>query len=1499
VSARRRFAAAALLIALLAAAAALRHPAANAAIVYFARVAGYELSYGALDAGLGETRARGLVVRAGLDGGEIFAARSLRLRYDLFAWLSGARRFGLTAFELDGPRVAIVRRRDGTFNVPVAGGGSENGAGPPLWCAGVIRDGSLTVTDDTRLYPQSRRLALEHVALRASLAPDPGVSRYQLRGELIDRERSYPIELRGTADPARGVALYRLRAAQLPLGAALDYAANTSALDFQRVPLRDVDLRVFGVIDRSGTMRYHLGGGAYLDGGRLAIGGLARPLRLLHGALRFYDDGLTFARLEGTLANVPVAVGGGVYGAAAPQLRIAATASGGAEALRGVLAFAAKQPVRGPLEVTTLIEGPATDPVVLTSVHADRADFDGRLLDAVSVLVGVRRMTAQLVGFSADYGAAAIAAAGVVAFAKPNATTLVARASGPAGMLPYGSAAFGDTGIRAFALASGTNGALETRGQLYDDGAGLLRGTFHFDPFGTGTLGPLFVARRDGGSLYARVALDRPHGTMTGYLSADRFRVALAPASADLSGRAAFGIVDPGRRLGGRAQLQVEAVRSAQLSAAGIALDGARILLASRVTGTADDPFVRIGILTEGARYRGLEAAGTAVARYRRGTLALRDAVLRLGTSVVLADGSVTGLRSSRGPRCDLDLWAPAAELAPLVAQAHLPLAAAEGSLEAKVHVAGTLRSPAVAGDVRVEGIVDGLAFDDAGAAIRADANGVSARGGRVAIGSTMIRFSADADPTSARLRVAADRADLADFDGLYDTAETLAGTGRADLEIAVEPGAFRTSGDVDFARMRYRRFDFGTARARWRTAGRTIRGIFDARGSEGRLSADASLTVPSMRPYDDLVRRAEVVFDGTARGLNLGVWLPAAGMTAPVSGHVDADLALRGSLEAISARARAHLDDGLIGAVPVRAALALRAARGRAVLENATLALPSLRASAGGSFGLRPRDALALRFEAADSDVSALIRLSHPRAEPLRGSFSAGATISGTFADPRIRARVDGEEIAYHAFTVPHLRVRLAADLHRAQLAGEADLRAGRLRAAAAVPLADLRPNANPPLDARLAADRLGLAQFAPLLGSGTDLGGTIDGALALHGTLHAPRIDGALSLDGGSFRGPAERAPISAASARLAFAGTQLRLENVRARAGPGMLEGSAVADLADPADAARTTAFAASLRARRAYLDLPAYYRGLVDGTLALSRPAGTAPLHVGGALSFSDGRIPLGAIYDPRAAKTAAAPPPDIALDLRVTGGRDVRIQGANADVAVQGSVLAGGTLAAPTLAGRFDAPDGTLNFYRLFTLQRGSAYFSNDQGVMPYLDAVATTTISQAGGGVDVTLNVTGLAPSLNVDLESSPPLERSQILALLVNAQALGVNVPGVAAASSPGGFSAAALVGGRLDQELTQRLFQPVSSGLGSALGLSNLALTINPQSGFAAAARRALGRELYAVFGQNLGYPMRQSFGLEAHPNVATALALTFYNVQGQAPFGANTVGAWPCTL
>jgi autotransporter translocation and assembly factor TamB len=935
--------------------------------------------------------------------------------------------------------------------------------------------------------------------------------------------------------------------------------------------------------------------------------------------------------------------------------------------------------------------------------------------------------------------------------------------------------------------------------------------------------------------------------------------------------------------------MPLDAARSA-----GLPVSGGRVLAVARVWGTTAAPRVNALVSLSGARVAGRSVDGSSALDFAQSTLQVTGGEFLVGTTGVGVSGNIAGLNPAGAiaPRYDLAVGVRAIDLASATRTLHVPL---DGSADADVHVGGAGAAPQLAGTLSIpQGSVNGLAYRDAGALIEGSASGVIVRDGRVVVGTTALSFDGAASRGEQALRVRTPRADLADFNDLFDPGDILAGSGPVALRVDRTAARISTSGDVDLADAAYRRIPVGDVAARWATSGTTIAGTLGVRGNHGAVAGVASVSLPASRPLDDVAHRTYVAVRASARRIDLGTWLPVAGVVAPVTGSVDGEVTGRGTLANVAGSARASLHDGVIAGLQIDALDVVASARGsRATIDSATLSAPALSARGNGSFGFRPSDRIALSASAHAPDLGALARAFGRKDVVVAGSGDATVEVGGTALHPAFAGTVGVADVGYAGLTVPKARAELVVAGRTAEVrGGEIDLQKGVIRIAGSAPYDPqhftLTPDAR--ISAELTASGVDVASFANLLPKGSRLQGTLNGTVTATGRAAAPNVAGTLAFDGGYLATPALASPLRNVAARLQLADGRANLTSAHADVGGGTIDvsGSASASLQDPA---RTAAFSATVRARHAGIDAPAYFNGIVDADVALAKTPGN-PITVGGSVSVPNGRIPPSALLGASSSAPSNAAPLPVAFDMDVTAGRDVRVQGGPVDVGAQGKVHVGGTLAAPRLDGRLHATGGSVAFYRTFDVQRATIAFSPADGVIPTVDAVATTNVPQPD--TDVLLRVTGPATQMNVDLTSNPVYSREQILGLLLGAQTLGA-VNGVARSNGAGGPSFVQSVAvGTVSQQFTRQVLEPLSARLGAGLGLQNLAINYDPYGGLTARATKGLGTHLQGEFSENFNYPRRQTIGLVARPSRVTSLELTFFQQQGNGVFDPIALAA-----
>jgi autotransporter translocation and assembly factor TamB len=429
----------------------------------------------------------------------------------------------------------------------------------------------------------------------------------------------------------------------------------------------------------------------------------------------------------------------------------------------------------------------------------------------------------------------------------------------------------------------------------------------------------------------------------------------------------------------------------------------------------------------------------------------------------------------------------------------------------------------------------------------------------------------------------------------------------------------------------------------------------------------------------------------------------------------------------------------------------------GRAiVLGKTTLASSEARVTIGGRLG--PGAAVDVALGLEDADLARICRVLD--AGECSGTVRATARVTGVGPSPQLDA------VVHHS---------IGADL---VATGRVPFPWPSGAALARIPLA---------LDVR--SSGFDVAALQPFTrGAVLRLGGRLDLALAVTGSLAAPALAGRLHLSGGQVEPVATRVRYEDVELALSLAPGAIVIDRVAARAG-GTLAGRGRVAL----DGFRPGAIDATVALERLRVVGLPQYEAAASGTLAVTGSPG-APLVAGdvvidpavvrptGVPSGGASVAPDPTIEVVGAAATAVVAPAGpglaeaLALDLRVRIGDDVVVRRADARVDLGGRLevtkAAGGPL---RIQGDARLVRGWATFQeRRFTVEPSAIRFDGPPE-SPTLDITAGTRV----GAYDVTVRVSGTPAKPVLGLSSEPPLAESDVLAVLlfgVPTQELGQN---------------------------------------------------------------------------------------------------------------------------
>jgi translocation and assembly module TamB len=330
-----------------------------------------------------------------------------------------------------------------------------------------------------------------------------------------------------------------------------------------------------------------------------------------------------------------------------------------------------------------------------------------------------------------------------------------------------------------------------------------------------------------------------------------------------------------------------------------------------------------------------------------------------------------------------------------------------------------------------------------------------------------------------------------------------------------------------------------------------------------GRLRARATLAGSSAAPAVSATLRAPSLRAGPLRAEAVALSLDAAGPLAAArlrlaarAARAEVEGTAARELELAAALAGEQASLSLTGSLPhlgpdplaVTGAARLAADRRSAELRELSIRWPGKRfalarpatvtftppsvdrleladgpRSIALSGGLRPRGALDARLDAVRLDLDLLTRGLVPPEAGVRGELSFEARASGTVRAPRVAVHLSLTDAGVRGLTGLQVLGELRWD-GRGRLAGDARLRrtaGGALDLSADVPLPLGRARPDQPLALTADATAWPLEPLGQAAALATAVKGTLGGRLALSGTVAAPALEAALTLDEGAVNG------------------------------------------------------------------------------------------------------------------------------------------------------------------------------------------------------------------------------------------------------------------------------------------------------------------------------------------------------------------------------------------
>jgi translocation and assembly module TamB len=288
-------------------------------------------------------------------------------------------------------------------------------------------------------------------------------------------------------------------------------------------------------------------------------------------------------------------------------------------------------------------------------------------------------------------------------------------------------------------------------------------------------------------------------------------------------------------------------------------------------------------------------------------------------------------------------------------------------------------------------------------------------------------------------------------------------------------------------------------------------------------------------------------------------------------------------------------------------------------------------------------------------------------------------------------------------------------------------------------------------------------IRNFVPDLASSGDV--SVRGNI--RGSWGAPDLNGSASIRNGEFHYADLTNGLTNAAGEIVFSGNRAQIQSFSADTGGGKFTGTGFATLTNG-----TVAFQFSAKTKDVRLRYPAGISSVSDSELQLvhnaqrSSISGTVTVR---RLVFNPQQDTAGILADiSHSAPIPSAGDDSLAgmnLDIQIQTAPDVALQSKVAEsIQADASLRLRGTVSSPALLGRVNISQGSVLFFgNKYNISRGTISFYNPAKIDPILDVDLQTRAR----GVDVTLTVTGPPAHLGFTYRSDPPLEFSDIVALL------------------------------------------------------------------------------------------------------------------------------------
>jgi translocation and assembly module TamB len=833
-----------------------------------------------------------------------------------------------------------------------------------------------------------------------------------------------------------------------------------------------------------------------------------------------------------------------------------------------------------------------------------------------------------------------------------------------------------------------------------------------------------------------------------------------------------------------------------------------------------------------------------------RGTLALGSSSLVTRATRVELQGTLGQTLRVRAQTTRLEDIIPAIAFARGSDPGELPLRLNNGSISLDGAVTGTMDDPQFRGQASVvNGVVRNFAFDRFSAEIAANKREVSARGisgarGRTTVaGDAALSFRDGAAGTFANSEVVAQltlrNVDVAEVAREVRITEPMSGLAAATVRVSgsIERPEAEITLDVQNPRALGEAMDRLRANVRYRADHLEIAdGFATDEGSEIRFRGTFS------HPADNW-KSGNVTFEAStpnlpsARVERLVAKLPE--VTGVLSGNVQGSGALNaGVFTLTSATANAGVRQIVVKGQSIGDIAVQAETRDKNLTVTARGNVRDTRVEANGGWRLEgdsPGSATVKFSRVTVATLQDLVMLDKPSSPPaVEGFIEGDATIRVALEKPReFQAEVRLPVVQVNPRQNPASRFGLSAadvilrnnqpvvlDVNADQVTVRSASFTGRDSSMEVAGVVPFRTDTGANLTVDGTIDLIILQLLRPDL----QAQGKAAVNVSIRGSLQNPNVNGQLTLRDTSLYLADIPNGVDHASGTIRFDRRNATFQNVTAEVGGGQVILGGTLGFGD------TLNYGLEVEARRVRVRYPANFSNTFNADLRLTGPSTASKLTgnvnlVRSSFTFSNdlGQLLAGS-SDPETDFTIENEYlRGMQMDVRIQNGPDYQIQTAGSSLAnnleADVALRLRGTPARPVLGGSIiiNRGEAELNGNK-FIVERGDVRFTNPVKIEPNFDI----DLSTRARGVNVGIRLTGTMQGLKANLSSDPPLQQSEIWALLVAGRDPTTNLSQLAPGASGSGASSLFMQAG--GNVLGQAVSQQVSNRMQRFFGATRV---------------------------------------------------------------------------